>query len=107
VPACNDDTLVVLDDLGAERPSGFALDTISLIVERRHERDSVTVVTTNYSPSQLAARLGHEDLVIGERIVSRLIEGALKIKIDRADLRARRAASRAVDDQLTIREANT
>lgn len=79
--------LLVLDDLGAERPTGFALDTIGLIVEARHAAAKTTIVTTNYAPAQLALRLGQDDLLIGQRIVSRLVEDAVKIHLDRPDLR--------------------
>jgi hypothetical protein len=54
--------------------------------------DAIMVVTTNYAPAALAARLGHDDPVVGQRIVSRLVDGALRINLDRADLRARWAA---------------
>jgi DNA replication protein DnaC len=83
--------LIVLDDVGAERPTEFALETLALIVEHNHVRGTPMIVTTNYSPSALAQRLGQDDPVLGQRIVSRLIEGALRIKLDRADLRARAA----------------
>lgn len=82
----------MLDDLGAERPTEWALETIAYIVETRHTESGLTIVTTNYSPSQLAERLGRDGLVIGQRIVSRLLEGATRIKLERADLRLRGAA---------------
>jgi hypothetical protein len=40
----------------------------------------------------VARRLGHDDPVSGQRIISPLVDGAVKIKLDRADLRARKAA---------------
>jgi hypothetical protein len=49
-------------------------------------------VKSSYSPSQVPRRLGHDDPVIGQRIISRLVDGAVKIKLARADLRARKAA---------------
>jgi DNA replication protein DnaC len=52
----------------------------------------MTVVTSNYSPSQLTRRLGHDDPIIGKRIVSRLVENAVIVKLDRADLGLRKAA---------------
>ena len=79
--------LLVLDDLGAERPTGFALETIGLIVETRHANAKSTIVTTNHAPAQLALRLGQDDLLAGQRIVSRLVEEAVKIHLDRLDLR--------------------
>lgn len=92
-PLLDPHSLVVLDDLGAERPTDWALETIALIVERRYDEDAQTFVTTNYPPGDLAARLGHQDLVIGQRIVSRLLDGATVVKLDRGDLRARKRAA--------------
>ena len=88
-----DGTLLVLDDLGAERPTDWALETIAQIVEARHVEGGCTVVTTNYAPSDLAQRLGRDDPVIGQRIVSRLLEDAMKIELKRADLRVRGKAA--------------
>ncbi len=84
--------LVVLDDLGAERPTPWALDKIALTIEGRYETKGVLVVTSNYAPNELAARLGHEDPMVGQRLVSRLTDGALVIKLDRPDLRAMQKA---------------
>jgi DNA replication protein DnaC len=83
-----EEELVVLDDLGAERPTEFALETIALIIEHLHANDVPLIVTTNYAAGALAKRLGHADLVVGQRIVSRLVEDAVVIRLDRADLRA-------------------
>lgn len=60
--------MLVLDDLGAERPTEWARDRLYLIVNRRYERVKTLVVTTNCNESELALRLGDE------RIVSRLHE---------------------------------
>jgi DNA replication protein DnaC len=84
--------LCVLDDVGAERPTPWALETLSTIVEARYVANYPTIVTSNYAPAELAERLGHDDIVIGQRIVSRLTENALQIRLDRPDLRARGAA---------------
>jgi DNA replication protein DnaC len=92
-----DGALVVLDDLGAERPTEFALETIALIIEHLHVEDVPLIVTTNYAPAALAKRLGHADLVVGQRIVSRLVEDALVIRLDRADLRTRKARPPTTD----------
>ena len=70
---------LILDDLGAERVTDWALDTVAQIVERHYDENDVSIiVTSNYSPSELAARLGRDDPVAGERIVSRLIPGGRK-----------------------------
>jgi hypothetical protein len=79
--------LVVLDDLGDERPTSWAVETTAYIVERLHAMDVRLIVTTNYVPRDLAERLGHEDRVIGERVVDRLLEDAIRIRLDRPSLR--------------------
>lgn len=85
--------LLILDDLGAERVTDWQLDVVARIVEHHYDRNETnTIVTSNYSPADLARRLGKDDPIQGERIVSRLIEGAIKLKLDRADLRVRKAA---------------
>lgn len=76
---------VVLDDLGAERPAEWTVETIAYLVEELHVRQRSTITTSNYSPAELAARLGG---VAGNRIVSRLVDDAVKLKLERPDLRA-------------------
>jgi DNA replication protein DnaC len=85
-------SLLVLDDLGAERPTDWTRDAIHALVQHRHSRDLPTIVTSNYAPSALARRLGHDDPLIGKRIVSRLTENCVKVKLERPDLRLRRIA---------------
>lgn len=59
--------LLVLDDLGAEKISGFVLDRFYLIVNKRYEGCKPMIVTTNLDQETLINRLG-------DRLVSRLIE---------------------------------
>jgi DNA replication protein DnaC/primosomal protein DnaI len=82
-------SLLVLDDLGAERPTDWTRDAIHALVQHRHASDLPTIVTSNYAPSALARRLGHDDPLIGKRIVSRLTENCIKVKLDRPDLRVK------------------
>ncbi len=86
--------LLVLDDLGAARPSpsGFAEEKLATVVEARYEAGALTIATSNYAPHELVRRLGRDDSVIGRRIVSRLLEGAVQIRLDRPDLRLGGAA---------------
>jgi DNA replication protein DnaC len=79
--------VLVLDDLGAERPTDYARDELAVIVERRYGAERPTIVTSNYDPDAIAERLGHDDPVIGERIVSRLTDGAMQIRIGGPDRR--------------------
>ena len=90
--------LLVLDDLGAERRTDWALETLATLVEERYVAERVTIVTSNYRPSELARLLGQDDPVIGQRIVSRLIEDAVLIHLDRPDLRLRRHDQRTEEE---------
>ena len=59
--------LLVLDDLGAERTSGWVRDRLYLIINRRYESLKPTIITTNLGMRELQDQ-------VGERIVSRLSE---------------------------------
>ena len=65
---------------------------LATIVEGRYVDEAPMIVTTNYDPAALARRLGHDDPVVGKRIVSRLTETATRIELKRDDLRTRRSA---------------
>lgn len=67
--------LLILDDLGKENGSGWALTTIFQVVNARYQDMRPVVVTSQYPPTALARRLGrageHES---AEAIASRLCE---------------------------------
>ncbi len=77
--------VLALDDLGAERSTDFALETLAVLVERRYQGELPTIVTTNYDPKLLQKRLG--GAVEGARIVSRLLEGAQQVRLTGPDRR--------------------
>lgn len=79
--------VLFLDDLGAERPTDWALDELATLIEWRYQRELPTCSTSNYTASELAARLGRDDVVVGQRIVSRLTDGAVSLKVDGSDRR--------------------
>jgi DNA replication protein DnaC len=97
-----DAEVLLLDDLGAAKPSPWALETISHILNRRYNDQRVTLLTTNYlddvepatAPSRLpsgqtvsAAR--EESLTdrIGQRVRSRLYEMCRTVEVFSADYR--------------------
>ena len=81
-------SVTVLDDLGSERSTEWSRDVFAQIIEHRSANALPTIVTTNYAPSQLAYRLaGRDDPVVGQRLVSRLLQDAAVIHLDRGDLR--------------------
>lgn len=67
----SDVTLLVLDDLGAEKSSDFAIQSLYLIIDRRYSREQQTIITSNLSLGEIAEK-------IGDRIASR-IAGMCKV----------------------------
>ena len=51
------------------------------LIEGRYCRSLRTVATSNYAPSELAVQLGHDEPVIGQRIVSRLVDSCKQLKL--------------------------
>lgn len=65
---------LVVDDVGCERPTEWALDLITTLVDHRYQQQLPTIYTSNYAPDALGRRLGGRDLVAGQRIVSRILD---------------------------------
>lgn len=73
---------LVLDDLGAEKPSEFSVATILLILDRRIRNLRQTIITTNLEMQQV-------DEVFGARMASRMAEMKI-VKINMPDFRKKR-----------------
>jgi DNA replication protein DnaC len=73
---------LVLDDLGSEKTSEYAITTLYIIIDRRDREELSTVVTTNLSLSEIDEKLS-------ARIASRL-SGWKNIKINMPDYRKKR-----------------
>jgi DNA replication protein DnaC len=98
--------VVVLDELGAVKPTEWVWDTVSLILNTRYNDNRTTIITTNFddqaaagvsssiSPARAASRgetLGDR---IGERMRSRLHEMCRTVTLDGTDFRQKfRSAS--------------
>lgn len=69
--------LLILDDVGVEKPSEYACEVMYRIVDQRMRTEMPIVFTSNYSPQSLRARY---KTVIGDmeagRIIDRIIDGA-------------------------------
>jgi len=102
--------LLVMDDLGASKPSAWVLDIIGLVLNARYNEKRMTILTTNYfDESELpapAAKLPSgqrvavkEDTLadrIGARMRSRLFEMCRTVIVDAPDFRREaRQAGRA------------
>jgi DNA replication protein DnaC len=91
--------VVVLDDLGAERPTEWVRDTFAYILNSRYNRKLTTVITTNFEDRVPQARtigdglrLTSEETLeerIGVRLRSRLHEMCKVIQLEGDDFRAK------------------
>lgn len=79
--------VLVLDDLGKEQPTEFAISMLYELVDQRYMADKPIVVTSNFSRGELMTRLAAKDAATAESIVSRLCEDADMLFMDGEDRR--------------------
>lgn len=89
--------VLVLDDLGAQKPNDWVWDTVALILNTRYNDKLTTIITTNYddrpagSGAQTdAERAAREPTLgdrIGERMRSRLAEMCIRVIMCGKDFR--------------------
>lgn len=82
--------VLVLDDLGAERPSAWTAEHLYVLLNERYERMRPTLVTSNYDLGQLVGRLtptDDEGSTRGEQLVSRLAGMTLQVPFTGPDRR--------------------
>lgn len=84
---CSACRVLVLDDLGKEQPTAFALSMLYQIVDSRYSNGKPTVVTSNFSRGALVNRWEGADLETAEAIVSRLCENCETVLLDGPDRR--------------------
>jgi DNA replication protein DnaC len=89
--------VLVLDDLGAQKPNEWVWDTVALILNTRYNDKQTTIITTNY-PDLSAAGGGMSDVEraareqtlgdrIGDRMRSRLAEMCVAVEMKGEDFR--------------------
>jgi DNA replication protein DnaC len=76
-------SVLVLDDFGTDRVTDWAREKVYQIINHRYNYELTTIITTNLSPSKLAAH-------VGDRIASRLMEMCRTVKVEGEDRRAKR-----------------
>jgi len=94
-----DREVLLLDDLGAVKPSEWVWDTVSLILNSRYNDNRTTIITANFvdgparnagiSGAQAAGRNETLGDRIGERMRSRLFEMCRLVQINGDDYRQR------------------
>ena len=84
--------VLLLDDLGASKPSTWVLDTVGHIINSRYNDKRVTLITTNYLDAPAQAGPVRDDTLadrIGERMRSRLYEMCRVVRLEAEDFRRR------------------
>ena len=88
--------VLILDDLGTERPTPWVNEQVFTILNRRYNEKRLTIITSNYQPGMLALRLspterngGAADTTMGERLVSRIYGLCDRVEIKGQDKRMR------------------
>jgi DNA replication protein DnaC len=89
--------VLVLDDLGAQKPNEWVWDTVALILNARYNDRQTTIITTNYddvpagagalTDIQRAAREPSLGDRIGDRMLSRLAEMCIRVRMSGKDCR--------------------
>jgi DNA replication protein DnaC len=90
--------VLVLDELGAAKPTEWVWDTVSHILNTRYNDKRTTIITTNYKdlppagaePDGRTVRASREETLgdrIGERMRSRLHEMCRVVRVEGEDFR--------------------
>ncbi len=91
--------VLLLDELGAVKPSEWVWDTVSLILNTRYNDNRTTIITTNFADEPAASAMRSVSAVraavreetlgdrIGERMRSRLHEMCRIVRMDGPDFR--------------------
>src|ERR1700676_4807039 len=89
--------VLVLDDLGAQKPNEWVWDTVALILNTRYNNKQTTIITTNYpdlpagggaqTDAERAAREQTLGDRIGDRMRSRLSEMCVQVQMNGKDFR--------------------
>ena len=98
VQAVKNAPFLVLDDLGAEKMTEWVGEQLFCIVNHRYNERLATVVTSNYSPTQVIAHMATVDSrgnviddMQGQRIMSRIYEMCERVEIRGKDYRMKGA----------------
>ena len=97
--------ILVLDDLGASKPSDWVRDIVGIVLNARYNENKTTIITTNYLDNpqaegeatrlpggRLVAPVREDSLEqrIGARMRSRLYEMCRSVEVDAPDFRRER-----------------
>jgi DNA replication protein DnaC len=81
--------VIVLDELGAAKPTQWVQDTIGLIINSRYNEKKLTILTTNYLDQRQTSMDETLEDRIGARLRSRLYQMCKTVLIEGEDYRRR------------------
>ncbi len=87
-PVLNTEVLV-LDELGASKPTDWVRDTMAYIINKRYNDNKITIFTTNYLDARPNDREETLEERIGIRLRSRLFEMCRTVELTGGDYRRR------------------
>lgn len=97
----NEYELVVIDDLGVERSSEYALETVYMVVDERYKSKKPIIITTNLSLEVL----DKPDNIRQKRIYDRILEMCVPIRFDGKSRRKKAAIDKANEtSEIILRE---
>ena len=80
--------VLVLDDLGKENTREWSVNTIFMVVNDRYEGMLPTILTSNFSPTEIAGKLGRRgEREAAEAIASRIAETCSPVHLGGPDRR--------------------
>ncbi len=82
--------LLVLDDLRVDGLTVWGRDRVYAVLNPRWEASRPTIVTSNYTPDELASAVGRERPGMDAGTLSRLVRSALTIRLEGGDYRIER-----------------
>lgn len=80
-------SLLVLDDLGTENPTAWAVEKLYQVVDYRYRSRLLTIVTSNLSPSELTEHFDRVGDWTGKRIIDRLVTMCAVVEVAGPNLR--------------------
>lgn len=81
--------VLVLDELGASKPTDWVCDTMTQVIGRRYNDKKLTIFTTNYADARRQPSEATLEDRIGARLRSRLYEMCRTVMIEGEDYRCR------------------
>ncbi len=100
--------VLVLDDVRVDGLTLWGRDRLYAVLNPRWEAARPTIVTSNFTPAELAATTGRDRPGLDDGTLSRLVRSALTIQLDGQDYRSetKRQALRAVRAQPVSDQSN-